>query len=286
MANRLVFPAELANEDQFMLLKAHKYYRPTRSASNEKPGISEFILPIPNNLVDSTSVAYNTESLGMAGKFASEVGAAATGGVNSIADSLAGILTSTNVKESIKYYAAQAATEFAGAIPGIGDAIKGGFYGAGITRNPYEVQMFQNVNFRSHSFNYKFVPKSLDEQNTINQIVKKLKLHMLPTYTSAEKTYFKYPEFFEIVIQAGVPNTKDDMNNYLFKFKPCVLESVSVNYNPEGSPFYHDTGNGKAPVSLTVDLSFKEMLIPDRDDIEAGSNSGVSEVNNYISVAE
>lgn len=92
---------------------------------------------------------------------------------------------------------------------------------------------------------------------------------MLPSYTTLAKTYFKYPDIFELVLNTGRPNDSGDLENYFFKFQPCVLETINVNYNPEGSPFYHDTGgNGKAPVSLTVDLQFKELLIPEREDID------------------
>ncbi len=271
MANRLTFPSELENEDQFLLMSIHKYYRPQRASKSEKPSLLEIVLPIPNNLVDNSGVAYAQEAIGLAGMFGANLGEGiASGSVQNIKDSLSDIVTSQSVKDSIKYYAAQAAVDFVGNVPGIGDAIKGGFYGAGVARNPYEVQMFKNVNFRAHSFNYKFVPKSLEEQNTVNKIIKMLKFHMLPSYTSETKTYFTYPDVFEMTLKAGSRDVSDDIDNYLFKFKPAVLESVNVNYNPEGSPFYHDTGNGKAPVSLTVDLSFKEMLLPERDDIMKG----------------
>lgn len=266
----LVFPSNLQGDgDQFLSMFVHKNYRMKRDTIAQKPRLLEIVLPIPNNLVHGTSVSYQQESLGFIGKNAAELSSSFDGGVKSIASTLKEQLTSQNVLEGIKYFGAQIAQEFGSQIPGIGDIIQGGYYGQGITRNPYEVQMFSNVNFRSHSFNYKFVPKSLDEQNTINTIIKKLKYHMLPSYTSLAKTYFKYPDIFELILNTGRPNDSGDLENYFFKFQPCVLESVNVNYNPEGSPFYHDTGgNGKAPVSLTVDLQFKELLIPEREDID------------------
>jgi hypothetical protein len=266
----LVFPSNLQGDgDQFLSMFVHKNYRMKRDTIAQKPRLLEIVLPIPNNLIQGTSVSYQQESLGFFGKQAAELSSAFDGGAKSIASVLKQQLTSQNVGEGIKYFGAAILQEFGSQIPGIGNIIQGGYYGQGITRNPYEVQMFSNVNFRSHSFNYKFVPKSLDEQNTINTIIKKLKYHMLPSYTTLEKTYFKYPDIFELVLNTGRPNDSGDLENYFFKFQPCVLESVNVNYNPEGSPFYHDTGgNGKAPVSLTLDLQFKELLIPEREDID------------------
>lgn len=266
----LVFPSNLQGDgDQFLSMFIHKNYRMKRDTIAQKPRLLEIVLPIPNNLVQSTAVSYQQESLGFIGKQAAELSEAFNGGVKSIASTLKQQLTSQNVGEGLKYFGAQIAQDLGSQIPGIGDIIQGGYYGQGITRNPYEVQMFSNVQFRSHSFNYKFVPKSLDEQNTINTIIKKLKYHMLPSYTTLSKTYFRYPDVFELILNTGKPNDSADLENYFFKFQPCVLESVGVNYNPEGSPFYHDTGgNCKAPVSLTVDLQFKELLIAEREDID------------------
>ena len=266
----LVFPSNLQGDgDQFLSMFVHKNYRMKRDTIAQKPRLLEIVLPIPNNLIQGTSVSYQQESLGFFGKQAAELSSAFNGGAKSIASVLKQQLTSQNVGEGIKYFGAAIAQEFGSQIPGIGNIIQGGYYGQGITRNPYEVQMFSNVNFRSHSFNYKFVPKSLDEQNTINTIIKKLKYHMLPSYTTLSKTYFRYPDVFELILNTGKPNDSADLENYFFKFQPCVLESVNVNFNPEGSPFYHDTGgNGKAPVSLTVDLQFKELLIAEREDID------------------
>ena len=266
----LVFPSNLQGDgDQFLSMFVHKNYRMKRDTIAQKPRLLEIVLPIPNNLTQGTSVSYQQESLGFFGKQAAELGSAFDGGAKSIASVLKQQLTSQNVGEGIKYFGAAILQDVGSQIPGIGNIIQGGYYGQGITRNPYEVQMFSNVNFRSHSFNYKFVPKSLDEQNTINTIIKKLKYHMLPSYTTLSKTYFRYPDVFELILNTGKPNDSADLENYFFKFQPCVLESVNVNFNPEGSPFYHDTGgNGKAPVSLTVDLQFKELLIAEREDID------------------
>lgn len=274
MAERLVFPSELDNEDQFLMMSVHKYYRPQRSSINEKPSLLEIVLPIPDNLVDNTGVSYAQEAIGIAGQFGADIGESiGVGGIGNIKEPLKNMLTSDSVKKTIAYYGAQIATDLLGSVPLIGDGIKGGFYGAGVARNPYEVQMFQNVNFRSHSFNYKFVPKNQDEQNKANRIVKLLKFHMLPSYTDAQKTYFKYPDVFQLILKAGSKNDQDDINNFLFKFKPAVLENVNVNYNPEGSPFFHKAGSRKAPVSLTLDLTFKEMLLPERTDIQSAAAS-------------
>lgn len=84
---------------------------------------------------------------------------------------------------------------------------------------------------------------------------------MLPSYTDSSRTFFTYPDIFEIFLASG------GSDKYLFKMHTCVLESVNTNYQPDGA-FYHNLGSGKAPVSLQLDLQFKEMLIPSREDYD------------------
>lgn len=300
MASRLIFPTELRNEDQFLMMRVYEYSRPKRSAAPQKPLLLEIQLPIPSNLVDATSVTYQQQSLGYIGEAAG--GAAgdimadlvrgnetARGSVVRIADKIKGMSITGEAGKIASYYGSAIAQERGGAIIGAalggtigalagaaaGEVIRGAMYASGITRNPFNVQMFENVNFRSFNFQYKFVPRSLEEQDTINNIVKLLKFHMLPGYLDFDRTFFTYPDLFELELNIGTPVKGDDINNYLFKIKTSVLESINVNYHGEGFADYHDSGEQKAPVSITMDLNFKEMIIPERDDIDKSASNRV-----------
>jgi len=292
----LIFPGDLQgdDQDQFLYISIHRYRRPSRSEKNEKPKIGGIVLPIPNNLADATSVSYQQQSLGYLG---SRVGTAlgdtarqlgsgtmsGQGAVDRIKNAIQGANLGAETGRIAMYYGAQfaegggAAGALAGAVGGgavgaalgaaAGEIIKGAMYGAGIARNPYNVQMFENVNFRSFTFNYKFVPKNQSEQVVLNNIIKTFKYHMLPGYLDYAKTFFTYPDVFEMVLNAGKSNDGPDKDNFLFKFNTCVLESVQANYHPEGYSAYHDVGGAKAPVSIQLDLSFKEIIIPGREDV-------------------
>ena len=285
IAGGMIFPSDLVNEDQFMLMTIYKYKRPTRDQKNRKERVAEITLPLPSNLVDNVSVSYQQKSLGLIGnKFGGTVGDAFNNirngadpisQVKSIADKIKSSSVGQEVGDIIAYYGAQFLQEGGGAALGgyIGgplgaavgagatELINGAFYGAGIARNPFNVQMFENVNFRSFNFQYKFVPTSKTDSKILDAIIRKLKYHMLPSYTDSSRTFFTYPDIFEIFLASG------GSDKYLFKMHTCVLEAVNTNYQPDGA-FYHNLGSAKAPVSLQLDLAFKEMIIPSREDYD------------------
>lgn len=290
IAGGLIFPSDLVTEDQFMLMTIYKYKRPTRDQKNRRNKVEEITLPLPSNLVDNVSVSYQQKSLGLIGnKFGGTVGDAFNNirngadpisQVQSIADKIKSSSIGQEVGDIVAYYGAQflqgdggvaigAAIGEAIGVPTIGAAvgagatelINGAFYGSGIARNPFNVQMFENVNFRSFNFQYKFVPTSKTDSKTLDAIIRKLKYHMLPSYTDSSRTFFTYPDIFEIFLASG------GSDKYLFKMHTCVLESINTNYQPDGA-FYHNLGSAKAPVSLQLDLQFKEMIIPSREDYD------------------
>lgn len=285
VAGGMIFPSDLVTEDQFMLMTIYKYKRPTRDQKNQRNKIGEITLPLPPNLVDNVSVSYQQKSLGLIGnKFGGTVGDAFNNvrngadprsQVQSIADKIKSSNVGQEAVDIVAYYGAQFLQEGGGAavgalvggplgaVVGAGatELINGAFYGTGVARNPFNVQMFENVNFRSFNFQYKFVPTSKTDSNILDAIIRKLKYHMLPSYTDSSRTFFTYPDIFEILLASG------GSDKYLFKMHTCVLESVNTNYQPDGA-FYHNLGSAKAPVSLQLDLQFKEMLIPSREDYD------------------
>ena len=61
--------------------------------------------------------------------------------------------------------------------------------------------------------------------------------------------FFEFPKVFKLSFS---PN-----ENFLYAFKPAVMESISVNYTPSGSPnFYGKTG---APDGITLTMNFWEL---------------------------
>ena len=51
----------------------------------------------------------------------------------------------------------------------------------GVAINPHLAVVFRGINFRDHSFTYKFVARDQTESNTIKAIIEAFRFHMLPS---------------------------------------------------------------------------------------------------------
>jgi hypothetical protein len=87
---------------------------------------------------------------------------------------------------------------------------------------------------------------------------------MLPAMApSAGGTLLKYPNMAIISLS---PN-----QDYLYKFKPCVIESMSVNYASAGMPSFFKRSD--APVDVTISLNLLEIEYWLKEDIEDPSGA-------------
>ena len=78
---------------------------------------------------------------------------------------------------------------------------------------------------------------------------------MLPSI-AAGAAVFRYPS---IVYAQLNPNAE-----YLYRFKPCVISSVSANYAPQSTPaFYRST---QAPAMIDLSIELKEIELWTRED--------------------
>lgn len=123
----------------------------------------------------------------------------------------------------------------------------------GKATNPMEEQVFEGVDFRDHSFDYEFYPKSKAEAKMVEDICWAFKTAMLPdTYGAAEsdgaaESYFNYPNIFDITYEGLIQKRFED-------FLPCVLTSVSVNHSTK---MFEDG----YPVATELSLSFTEIKL-------------------------
>lgn len=109
--------------------------------------------------------------------------------------------------------------------------------------NKYKTVTLENPDFRAFQMNWKLSPKTFQESQEIQRIVYRLRKGMTPKLEGArEFGVFVFPQIYTL---AFVPNVQ-----YMYKFKPCVLQSLSVDYSG-GQPvpsFYKSQGsNGDSP---------------------------------------
>lgn len=274
-----MFPLDLVDLNQrrnaYIHMRFEKYIRRSIYEQPFYTPEAGIRLPIPARLQDSVSVQYDTGNLGTA------VGAAADA-LQSVPN-IAGNVLSGNFgaaaaeagRAGFQVFAGvgataidRAASTISSALPGsTGEQVRAGVESlTGITTNPYQVILFRNPKFKSHNFSWKLVPKNRAETEELENIISLFKYHMLPS-VSAGGIFFGYPEILQIRLYPR--------DSYLYRFKPCVVDSVSVNYAPNGPSFYRDTG---APVAIEFSVSLQEIEMWTKADYLRDENGRITSI--------
>ena len=139
--------------------------------------------------------------------------------------------------------------------------------GKGYAINPQLQMIFRGVGFRSFQLSFMFTPKSLDEAQEVDNIIKTFKYHFSPALQagktdSTQSMFLTSPSIFNVQFKIG-----QNENQYVPKYGDCVLTDIDVNYAPNGFASHEDG----APVQTTLNLTFKEIVIVDRDKIAKGT---------------
>lgn len=249
---QLIFPSDLIQDERsfYIGFKFEKYIKRSIDSSPFLRDEGTIRLPIPANLSDAMRVSYATESLSPA------VGAALEGASRS------GEMSSANgLVEGIGNIGGG---YLAGAFGGLvnqagGDAAKAGSAYFGIALNPYQTVLFKNPEFKSHSFSWRFAPRDEAESATIRDIARTFQYHMSPGISSLNGLFFSYPSMVRITLWPTA--------DFLYRFKPCVVESVMFNYAPASSPsFFRST---QAPTVVTMTVQLKEIEYWTQNDFSA-----------------
>lgn len=188
-------------------------------------------------------------------------------GEGNFREGLGGVLEST--MNAIKGAGPAAAAYFMknankGPLSGLGDIEALASSSLGVAINPFTVQLFKNMGFRTFTFSYVFLPKDEAEYNEVQKIIQTFKKYMHPTRNQATGGVFLgYPAEFEI--QYFYRNQE---NKHLFKIANCALTDLKVEYG--GSDFTTFREVPGAPSEMTLQLSFTELEVLTADRIEQG----------------
>lgn len=138
--------------------------------------------------------------------------------------------------------------------------------------NPNMEALFDGVTLRNFKFSFKLTPRDKPESDEIKKIIRSLKEAMSPT---GGGYYLQSPKIFELQYKKG-PNPHPFLN----RFKQCALTEMSVNYTGDG--VYSTYGDG-TPVSMIMDLGFKELepVYGDDYDIKNNYGNGITEGVGY-----
>jgi len=143
--------------------------------------------------------------------------------------------------------------------------LKAGFAAiTGTVQNPMLEMLYSSPSFRSFRFDFMFYPRDEREAEEVQKILNTLKFHQAPEIATEGSGFFLVPPSeFDIKFYY---NGKENVN--IPKISTCVLESIDVNYAPNGFAAYEVPGEntpalGKTgmPVAIQLGLQFKETEI-------------------------
>jgi hypothetical protein len=237
----LMFPNDLVDEtadrNHYITFQFQSYQRRSIFDQVFLKATDGIRLPIPQNLVDTQSVKYGEEGAGSAVGAGME-GAAGGGGIGGMAKNAVGIAEGVGLDIASK------------AASGANIPFKQVLQMNGVAQNPFLTVLFESPAFKNHTFSWKLAPNNIQESNTLRDIITIFRKRMLPAMApSMGGTLLTYPDMVIISLSPS--------DEYLYKFKPCVIESMSINYAPATSPSFFKGTN--APTEVQLSLNLKEI---------------------------
>lgn len=137
---------------------------------------------------------------------------------------------------------------------------------AGFAVNPQLEVLFKGVGLRSFQYQFIFTPVSQEESQQVKKIIEAFRMYSSPELSElGGGRYFKTPCHFGIEY-LFLTGEQAELNPYLHKIKDCILESVYVDYSPEGWSTFRDG----MPLQVRMTLQFRETQIVTRKDIQEG----------------
>ena len=144
--------------------------------------------------------------------------------------------------------------------------------GQGAIPNNNLALLFNSPTLREFAFSWKMSPRSREEAQRVNNIIRFFKQGMAPkkginTSTGGGSYFIGTPNVFDIVFKTtkvgGSSSTigkfffpGDDENNSVLRIKTCACTGTAINYTPDGMWNAYDRGQ---PVSVTMTLRFAEL---------------------------
>jgi hypothetical protein len=196
-----------------------------------------YVLPLPRTLTDSKSINYN-DGFNIIGS----IGALVAAGGN-----LAG-----GVKGGVVATAGQFLLQ---SVQGAGQAAIKTLSGGGLSLNNLNMVTLDIPQFQRFSLDFILAPKTKKESDELNMIIFNLKKYSHPEGSweaFGVKLVLKFPRIY---LMAFNPSPK-----YLYKFKPCVIENITINYAPSGTAFYKVDGES-VPEAVHMHLQCKELEV-------------------------
>lgn len=180
----------------------------------------------------------------------------------------AGLEAVPNIASIVKEQIEKAGAALASQV-GMGD-IRGAYKKlANQTENNYTETIFTGVGFRSFSWMWRFTPKSPEEAEMVDKIIRTFRFYMLPELPKDKRfgRFFVTPAEFDIFYMF-----RGEENSFLNKITSCVLKNCTVNYSPtQYQTFRPMQGRkGAPPIEIEMKLDFQETKLITKEDVLEG----------------
>ena len=150
------------------------------------------------------------------------------------------------------------------------------FAASGLAKNPMMEVLYTSPQLRTFRFDFMFYPRSEAEAKEVYEIIERIRFHQAPEYLKNSGGFYLIPpsEFDIKFMYNGQENP-----NIPKILGSCVLESVDLDFAPNGFAAYESVGQNSptkggtgTPVATRLSLSFKETTIVTKQDFETGQN--------------
>ena len=138
--------------------------------------------------------------------------------------------------------------------------------GQGVVPNNNLSLLFNSPTLREFTFTWKLTPRSREEAQRVNNIIRFFKQGMAPkkgfnTATGAASYFLRTPNVFDLKFKTTTQGGNffyegDDINHSVVRIKTCACTGCAVNYTPDGMWNAYERGQ---PVSVTMSLRFAEL---------------------------
>jgi hypothetical protein len=274
------YPSDLGG--MYMQISLKEWKKLSAFGKNSFDTKTSIALPIPKNLVEQHNVDYKPASLGsLIGGFKQGALGAANNQLTGDFERRLSVSMQSVLTEAVIRGVEGGINKAANFIPIFGDAvaslnttganavteIKNNLDDAteqslGLAYNPNLTLILGGPRLRTHQFSWFLAAKNYEESKAIKEIINELRKAMLPS--SVDGFIYKYPNYALIRIHPE--------NDFLYKFKPCVISGLSVNYAGAGYPSFmpgKDAGN-HPPTIIELTIAFQEVETIIRENIESG----------------
>jgi hypothetical protein len=144
--------------------------------------------------------------------------------------------------------------------------------------NPMLEMIYTSPNFREFRFDFFFYPRSEKEAEEVQKIINRFHYHQAPEIENVGSGFFLIPpsEFDILFYYNG------SINPNIPKISTCVLQSIDVDYAPNGFSAYEVQGEptpriGRTgmPVGIRMSLNFKETEIMTKNNFKTSKDNAV-----------